>query len=182
MKKSLLLVPTVLIATSSAVVLLTALPSSAARNAKSVAAPQASKAQGVRSQSVLSGATAEKLAAESVKACAKKGFAVTATVVDPDGVEIVVIRGDGSTGATVPVAKGKAAAAAGFKSPTSGLQAGIAASPGLVTVPGFVLLPGGEPIFSHNALVAGLGVSGAPSGDIDDSCAKAGLATIAAAI
>jgi uncharacterized protein GlcG (DUF336 family) len=160
--------------------------SSSAAATPSSTAPQAAaattttdNAAGVRSQKVLKLATAQKFAGAAVAACAKKGFPVSAVVVDPDGVEIVVLRADGTTGATVATAKGKAFAAAGFQSPTSGLAAAIPTNPGLVTVPGFVLLAGGEPVRSGGVLVAGVGVSGAPSGDIDDSCAQAGLAAIA---
>jgi len=41
-----------------------------------------------------------------------------------------------------------------------------------------VILPGGEPIVAGKTLVGGVGVSGAPSGDIDDACAKVGLKAI----
>jgi len=41
---------------------------------------------------------------------------------------------------------------------------------------------GGLPIESAGTLVGAIGVSGAPGGDADDACAKAGIARIADAL
>jgi uncharacterized protein GlcG (DUF336 family) len=103
---------------------------------------------------------------------------VTVTVVDRDGITIVTLRSEDATGATVPVALGKAYASAGFQSPSGGLQEAAKTQPGFISLPGFVILPGGEPVMIGKQVVGGVGVSGAPSGDIDDQCAKAGLAAI----
>jgi uncharacterized protein GlcG (DUF336 family) len=130
-------------------------------------------------RNVLSLAAAQQLVNAAQQDCATRGFAVTVAVVDTDGVGIVVQRADGATGATVAVAEGKAHAAAGFQSPTAGLQEQAKTNPGLISLPDFVILPGGEPVKVDNVLVGGVGVSGAPSGDIDDQCAMAGLAAIA---
>jgi uncharacterized protein GlcG (DUF336 family) len=127
---------------------------------------------------ILTLGAAQKAAATAVRNCSSRGFAVTAVVVDRDGVEIATLRAEQATGATVPVARGKAYAAAGFRLPTSGLQEAARTQPGLIGLPGFVILPGGEPITVGKQLVGGIGVSGAPSGDIDDMCAQAGLAAI----
>ena len=132
----------------------------------------------VVSRNVLSLASAQRLATAAQADCAKRGIAVTVAVVDPDGLDILVQRADGTTGATVAVARGKARAAAGFQSPTSGLQEQAKTNPGFIALPDFVILPGGEPISVNGALVGGVGVSGAPSGDTDDQCAQAGLAAI----
>jgi uncharacterized protein GlcG (DUF336 family) len=128
---------------------------------------------------VISLAAAQRLATAALNDCAKRGFAVSVAVVDPDGLDIVVLRADGATGATVAVARGKAHAAAGFQSATADLQEAAKTNPGLISVPDFVILPGGQPIRSGPALVGGVGVSGAPSGAIDDQCATAGLQAIA---
>ena len=61
-------------------------------------------------------------------------------------------------------------AAVGFRSPTSGLQEAARTAPGFATVPGFVILPGGQPISAGEDLVGGIGLRGAPSGEIDDAC------------
>lgn len=128
---------------------------------------------------VLSLSAAQQLATAAQADCAKRGFAVTVAVVDPDGLDILVQRADGATGATVAVARGKAHAAAGFQSATADLQEQAKSNPGFIALPDFVILPGGQPIFVGKSLVGGVGVSGAPSGAIDDLCAEAGLKTIA---
>jgi uncharacterized protein GlcG (DUF336 family) len=121
---------------------------------------------------------AQKLADTAERECAKQGFAVTVVVVDRDGITLVTLRNEDATGATVAVALGKASASAGFQSPSGALQEAAKTNPGLISLPGFVILPGGEPIAVGGRVVGGVGVSGAPSGDIDDSCAKVGLATL----
>ena len=153
------------------VVALFALPGSAAKSS-SAADPN------TKTQRVLKLESAQRLANVALRTCAKKGFPVTVTVVDRDGITVVTLRSEDATGATVPVALGKAYASAGFQSPTSGLQEAAKTQPGFISLPGFVILPGGEPIKIGNQLVGGVGVSGAPSGDIDDQCAKAGLDAI----
>jgi uncharacterized protein GlcG (DUF336 family) len=134
------------------------------------------------SQKVISVALAQRLANAAMNNCANRGFPVSVAVVDPDGIDIVVQRADGATGATVAVARDKAHASAGFQSPTSGLSDAAKTNPGLIAVRDFSILPGGEPIRSGKSLVGGVGVSGAPSGDIDDLCAKAGLRAIAGSL
>jgi uncharacterized protein GlcG (DUF336 family) len=52
------------------------------------------------------------------------------------------------------------------------------ANPGLLQVPGFIILAGGLPVSSGGAVVGGIGVGGAPSGAIDKTCAQAGLDAI----
>jgi uncharacterized protein GlcG (DUF336 family) len=127
---------------------------------------------------VLKLSAAQRIAGAALAACAKKGIPVSVTVVDRDGVQLVTFRDEHATGATAAVATAKAFAAAGFQSPTGALQQAAKSQPGLIAIPGFSILPGGEPISFGRTLLGGVGVSGAPTGDIDDSCAKAGLAAI----
>lgn len=125
---------------------------------------------------------AEKAATAALADCTRQGFPVTATIVNADGITIVVLRNDGASGASTDASRGKAVASAGFRSPTSALAARAAANPGLLQVPGFVILAGGLPISSGGKVVAGIGVGGAPSGAIDETCAQAGINAIAASL
>jgi uncharacterized protein GlcG (DUF336 family) len=130
-----------------------------------------------KTQVVLKGRNAEKLARAALESCADKGFPVSVVIVDRDGIELALVRDEDATGATVATALGKARASAGFRSPSGALGQGATANPGLLTVPDFVILAGGEPITdAAGNLLGGIGVSGAPSGDIDDSCAQAAFA------
>jgi len=131
-----------------------------------------------KTQPVLRERNAEKLAKAAMQACAAQGFAVTVAVVDRDGVPIVVLRDEDATGATFDSALGKARASAGFKSPSGALGEASKTNPGLLTVPNFVILAGGEPITDPAGnMLGGIGVAGAPSGDIDDGCALAAFAS-----
>jgi uncharacterized protein GlcG (DUF336 family) len=152
-----------------------ALPGSAAKGTSAATSVGVTNTKTTR---VITLRAAQHLANVALKTCAQKGFAVTVTVVDRDGIDLVTLRSEDATGATVPVALGKAYASAGFRSPTGGLQDAAKTQPGFISLPGFVILPGGEPIVLGKQLLGGVGVSGAPSGDIDDACAKAGLAAI----
>jgi uncharacterized protein GlcG (DUF336 family) len=53
---------------------------------------------------------------------------------------------------------------------------------GLRGLPRVLAAGGGLPIESAGTLVGAIGVSGAPGGDADDACAKAGVAKIADAL
>ena len=107
-----------------------------------------------------------------------KGYPVSVSVVDRDGVVIVQQRADTATGATVQVSLSKAVAAAGFQMPTSAIQDYAKSNPGAIYIQGFSILPGGLPITLDGSVVAGIGVSGAPTGEIDASCAADGINAI----
>ncbi|HEY7777790.1 MAG TPA: heme-binding protein [Nitrososphaeraceae archaeon] len=133
----------------------------------------------LNTQLVLPLGIAQHLATATQAYCSDKGYSVTVSVLNRDGVDIVLFRGDGTTGATVEVARGKAFAAVGFQSPTSGMEERAkTANPGIMAIDRFVVLPGGLPIKAGDELVGGIGVGGAPNGSIDEECAKAGLETI----
>jgi uncharacterized protein GlcG (DUF336 family) len=99
-------------------------------------------------------------------------------VVDRGGITIDQERADTTTGAVVQVSHDKAAAAVGFQSPTSGLQDAAKTNFGAIYIPGFSILPGGLPISLDGGVVAGIGVSGSPSGVIDETCATDGVKAI----
>jgi uncharacterized protein GlcG (DUF336 family) len=123
-------------------------------------------------------AAARKAADVAMANCASRGFPVAVTVLDRDGIVIVQERADTATGATINVSAEKAYAAVGFQSPTSALQQAAVTQPGFTSIAGFNILPGGLPISIGGAVVAGIGVSGSPSGDTDALCATAGIQAI----
>jgi uncharacterized protein GlcG (DUF336 family) len=124
---------------------------------------------------VLTLALAQQAATAANAACQNQGFAVTATIVDASGTVVAQLRNDGATAATVDVSKGKAYAAAGFKSPTAALRESAKTNPGFIAIPQFVILAGGLPVSSAGKVVGAIGVAGAPTDDIDQTCAQAGL-------
>ena len=137
----------------------------------------------LNTQRILPLGIAQQLATATQIYCKDKGYSVTVSVLNRDGVDILLARGDGTTGATVEVAREKAYAAAGFQSPTSAMEERAKTSnPGIIAIDRFAVLPGGLPIRAGGELIGGIGVSGAPSGKIDEQCANAGLAAIASSL
>jgi uncharacterized protein GlcG (DUF336 family) len=122
------------------------------------------------------------LALESARAalteCRTRGFQVAVAVVDRSGLTQVVLRDRFAGAHTVPTATGKAWTAASFKTATTDLaaisQPGMMQA-GLRNLPGAVMIGGGLPIEAGGSLVGAIGVSGAPGGDADEACAKAGI-------
>jgi uncharacterized protein GlcG (DUF336 family) len=115
---------------------------------------------------------------EAVAACARQGYSETAVLVDVDGVRQAVLRGDRAGAHTLDSANDKAYTAASFKSDTSALverakTAPIA--PLLAKLPNLLLFSGGLVIKMDDEVIGAIGAAGAPGGDLDDACARAGL-------
>jgi uncharacterized protein GlcG (DUF336 family) len=122
-----------------------------------------------------------KAATAALASCAKAGYQVAVAVTDRNGVPLVMLR-DRHAGAHTPdTAINKAWSAVSFRTDTLALarltQAGEAAS-GIRSLPRVVAVGGGRGIESAGSQVGGIGVSGAPGGDADDACARAGIAAI----
>jgi uncharacterized protein GlcG (DUF336 family) len=129
----------------------------------------------------LSPEVALELARASLEECRKRGFQAAIAVVDRFGVTQVMLR-DRFAGAHTPsTAAGKAWTAVSFRTNTSELVAQTQPSmpqAGLRGLPGAVILGGGVTIEAGGSLVGAVGVSGAPGGDADDACAKAGIEAV----
>ena len=126
--------------------------------------------------------TALKAAQAAMAKCRKDGFQTAVAVVDRAGVVQVVLR-DRYAGAHTPdMAIAKAWTAASFKQSTSSLaietQSGKSMS-GIRQLPRVVVAGGALPIEAGGGLLGAIAVSGAPGGDADDACARAGIKAIA---
>lgn len=125
--------------------------------------------------------TALKAAQAALKSCRDAGYQVAVAVVDRSGLAQVMLR-DRYAGAHTPkTAIGKAWTAVSFRTRTTEMaemtQPGKPAS-GIRHLPNVVMVGGGLPIEAGGAILGGIGVSGAPGGDIDEKCAAAGIAAI----
>ena len=102
-------------------------------------------------------------------------------MVDRFGQTQVMLRDRFAGPHTPTTAAGKAWTAVSFRTNTTDLvgisQPGMPQA-GLRDLPGAVILGGGMMVEAGGALVGGVGVSGAPGGDADDACAKAGIAAV----
>lgn len=117
--------------------------------------------------------------------CQKDGYTVAVAVVDRAGQPLAVLRDNLAGAHTTATAIGKAATAVSFRTDTTELAATTQAgkpSSGIRALPTVVAVGGGLMIRAKGSLVGGIGVSGAPTGDTDDVCAKAGIAAINDAI
>ncbi|WP_028350159.1 GlcG/HbpS family heme-binding protein [Bradyrhizobium murdochi] len=121
------------------------------------------------------------LARATLADCRKRGFQVTVAVVDRFGVTQVLLRDRFAGAHTVSTASGKAWTAVSFRTSTAELvansQPGTMQS-GIRDLQGAVIIGGGLTVEAAGSLVGAVGVSGAPGGDADEACAKAGIDAI----
>ncbi|MDH5327055.1 MAG: heme-binding protein [Gammaproteobacteria bacterium] len=116
---------------------------------------------------------ARDIANEAVMICRKKGYQVSAVVVDRNGLVRAALRDDLAPRFTLQIAEEKANAT---------VMAGIGSGefrknrgdirPELNHVDGVIMLAGALPISAGGYNIGAIGVSGAPGGDIDEDCAK----------
>ena len=143
-------------------------------------------AQNVLTTHRLSAALASEAVTAAVAACAKQGYKVAAAVVDADGVEQAVLRGDGATMTAVDASRDKAYTAFMLGAPRNENSSGAVASRiggnatagGLAKLPHILLLQGALLIRAGDEAIAAIGVGGAPGGNLDEACAKAGVDAI----
>lgn len=127
-------------------------------------------------------------ATEAIRVCELEGYRVSATVVDMDGVPQVALRGDGATVHTHESSFEKAYTVVTlgpeFNFETSGALFEMVKTnpyaPRLAQVTHVMALPGAVAFHAKGVLVGALGVGGAPGGDKDEVCARAGIAKVAA--
>lgn len=150
----------------------------------SMLAPIAATAQELPSAPYLPLDLAMQAAQATISACAAEGHNVSVAVVGRDGTTKVLLKADNSGPHTGSSAEGKGFTAAAMGRDTAGLAAFISsnsANDGLRDMDSrMVIQAGGLPVKFDNAIVGGLGVGGAPSGDIDAACAVEGLKAIGA--
>ena len=121
------------------------------------------------------------LARAALADCRKQGYQVAVAVVDRFGVTQVLLRDRFAGAHTVPTATGKAWTAVSFRTNTGELVAATQpGSPqaGVRNLPNATIIAGGVTVEAAGTLVGAIGVSGAPGGDNDEACAKAGIAAI----
>ena len=126
--------------------------------------------------------SALKAAQAALASCRASGYQVAVAVVDRQGLIQVQLRDRFAGPHTIEASAGKAWTAASTRTATAEVQR--LTRPGeplaaLRNVPRITALAGGLPIEAGGSLLGAIGVSGAPGGDADEACAKAGIAAIA---
>lgn len=126
----------------------------------------------------LSTDAAEKIARAAFNECKKQGYTVAVAVVERSGTPLALLRDNLAGSHTPATAINKAWTAASFRTDTSELMAmtepGKPAA-GIRGLPNVVVVGGGVMIRAKGTLVGAIGVSGAPGGTQDDTCARAGI-------
>lgn len=133
----------------------------------------------------LSPETSLSAARGALESCRKQGYQVSVAVVDRGGLVQVVLRDRYAGAHTLEVATNKAWTAASFHMPTSALaEATQPGKPmnGIRNQTRVMAIGGGLVIEAGGAILGAIGVSGAPGGDADEACARAGIEAIAEAI
>jgi uncharacterized protein GlcG (DUF336 family) len=113
----------------------------------------------------------------SIAACAAKGYATSAVVVDGDGETLVAMHGDGAAVHTLENARRKAYTAMAFKQTTAEYAKKLLDPNSVVhqqiTLPNVIAIPGGVPIKAGNDVIGGIGLSGSPG--VDEDCVNVGM-------
>ena len=124
----------------------------------------------------LSAEAAIAVATSAMLECRKQGYQATATVVDKNGIVQAVARDTLAPPISIPISKAKAFTSVNFSADTSAMAE--RANTGVGMFDGVLMSAGGVVINVAGTIYGAVGVSGAPSGGIDEACAKAGVETI----
>ena len=133
----------------------------------------------------LSPDTALDMAQAALENCRDQGYQVAVAVVDRMGVTQVVLRDRFAGPHTPDTAVSKAWTAVSFRADTLSLAENTApdsVQSGARFIGNVLMLGGGIPVTVSGSIVAGIGISGAPSGEADHACANAGIQSVAAAL
>jgi len=147
-----------------------------------VIAVDAQAAEGVLTETrhVLSADLAVEAAQAGIASCKAQGWNVTVTIADRSGAVKIMLAGDGAGGVSRESTRRKAYTAALLGISTDDFAKRIASggfNPSIYD-PQMVSGAGGVPIKIGNETIGGIAAAGAPGGDKDEACAKAGLAKI----
>jgi uncharacterized protein GlcG (DUF336 family) len=123
--------------------------------------------------------TATRIAQAAIAECRKEGVQIAVTVVDRGGHPQVVMRDVLAMDITLPISKQKAHTAMAFNTPLSQMEGRFKGNYQVPKIDGLVISAGGVPVNIGGTILGGVGVSGAPSGVIDEKCANAGVDAVA---
>ena len=139
-------------------------------------------AQGVVTQRNLSLTLAKTMAEAALAECQGKGFHTAVAVVDRAGQVLVILRDEQASIHQVEMARRKAYTARMFRTSTLEFQKRTASDPLLLPqrdVSEMLALGGGVPVQIGTETIGGVGSSGSGQ-DVDDGCARAGVAKVSA--
>ncbi|MDR3422384.1 MAG: heme-binding protein [Xanthobacteraceae bacterium] len=129
----------------------------------------------------LTASIAMTIAQTAIETCKANGYAVSATVVGRNGEIIVQVRGDNTPPHTMENSFRKAYTARTLRSPSGTLAERVKADPTLpfIHLSNIIAFQGALPIKVGDETIGAAGASGAPGGEKDEACIKAGLDKVA---
>ena len=132
----------------------------------------------------LSLATALTIATTGAEMCKGQGYTVSVTVVGRNGEIIVQLRGDNAPPHTVENSFRKAYSSRTYRVPSGELVKRLKDNPQapFVYLSNVVAAQGALPIKVGDDVIGAVGISGAPGGEKDEVCAKAGIDKVADAL
>ena len=132
-------------------------------------------------QKAIPAAMAMTIAQVAIDTCKTNGYAVSVSVVGREGQLILQVRGDGTGPHTMENSFKKAYTSRTFRSPSGALAGRLKENPllPLIHLSNIVAAQGALPIMVGQDVLGAVGVSGAPGGEKDEVCAKAGIDKVA---
>jgi uncharacterized protein GlcG (DUF336 family) len=129
----------------------------------------------------LSLATAMTIAQTAYDMCKGQGYRVSVSVVGRNGEVIVQMRGDNASPHTVENSFRKAYTSRTFRIPSGEMVTRLKDNPqlGAIHLTNVIAARGALPIMIGEEVIGAAGVSGAPGGEKDEACVKAGIDKVA---
>ncbi len=133
--------------------------------------------------SVMKPEIAVKLAEAALESCRAEGAQIAVAVVDRFGNLQMLLRDRFAGPHTPETARRKAWTAVSFRTDTltlAGTTKPGSEAYGANFIAEALMLGGGVPVEAQGSIVGAVGISGAPSGEMDDACARDGIEAVAA--
>jgi len=132
-------------------------------------------------QKALSAAMSMTIAQVAIDTCKTNGYRVSVSIVGRAGELLLQVRGDNTGPHTMENSFRKAYTSRTFRGPSSDLVKRLKDDPNLplIWLTNVVAAQGALPIKVGDDVLGAVGVSGAPGGEKDEVCAKAGIDKVA---
>jgi uncharacterized protein GlcG (DUF336 family) len=122
------------------------------------------------------------IARTAIETCKAQGYNISVNVLGREGQVVVAARGEGAGFNTMENSMKKAYTARTMRRPSGEFADAVKNNPtaGALFLTNIVPARGALPIKVGDDVIGAVGVSGAPGGDKDEACAKAGIDKVAA--
>jgi uncharacterized protein GlcG (DUF336 family) len=121
------------------------------------------------------------IATTAMETCRSQGYAVSVHIIGNMGEVLVALRGDNTGPHTMENSMRKALTSRGTRLPSGQFAENVSKTPnaGALRLGNMIPARGALPIKAGEETIGAVGVSGAPGGEKDEACAKAGLDKVA---